>query len=236
MVRIFGMATFVLFVVVSSTGKAQSPNLGDRFKSLFTRQQNPSTLPPKLASSPVKPVPTNPKRASQPVRVTTRSGSLRRPGPETPTPVMESPSPTFARPKIGRDSQSPGRLRPLPPTKLPKPQVRTPRSPIRDQAVIPTAFESKPPKKTMVSWFKGLWSRKKPMPPQTTTPRLKTAPQNRMPIDRSSSIDPNRVYRGAGSKSDQTGRQKGRSPYSDFSETGVPRSTTGFQGRAGVGF
>lgn len=234
MVRTFGVAVLCLFLVSPGLANAQAPerpSFASRFKSLFSRRDKPSISPKTPSTSNAKMMKPESRPASQPVRVTTRSGSLRRPSPEQPSPVMESPTPTFAQPDRVQQSQPPHRLNPPDSAqKLSQPKLSSARPPIRDRAVAPAGYESQPPKKTMFSWFRGLWSRPKPAPTQTMSPPNPNSVMRR-PTGGSSSIDPNRIYRGA---REEPGPNAGQS--SNFSETGVPPSKAQFQGRSGSRF
>lgn len=236
MVRTLSVATVLLFSLSSSTANAQAserPGVMQRFQSLFQHEGKPKHAPKTAASPDVPQGPRPPKQESQPVRVTTRSGSLRRPGPEKPSLVTESPTPTFAPREVARDPRSPRRFTPESASELPQPGSDRPRSIMRDRAVAPAAFEAPAPKKTMASWFRGLWSGDKVAPP--VPPMHQPNPTSSRPraLERSSSIDPSRVYRGP--QSEPNAEQR-RSSNTTFSETGVPQSTTDFQGRAGIGF
>jgi hypothetical protein len=106
--------------------------------------------------------------------------------------------------------------------------------PIRDSAVSEAAYETQPEKHTMAGWFRGLWPGAKKQAPQQSqgsfTKTQTTNSANPGGLDQSSSIDPNRVYRGP-----QTDVNRGPSAGrgSRFSETGVPTSTSDCRGRQG---
>jgi len=205
---------------------------------------------PQLKSRP-KPEPeSHPRSTPEPggraSRVTTRSGSLRRPGPEAPKPITEPRTPTFVEPGNSPsqsvvlrspDSRFRSASRNQAANRNQKKRAFSPVSPrarMRDRNVVPAAHETKrpqkPSKKTFVGWVRGLWSREEAEPAAEMTQPV-PRPESRTRVDQSTSIDPRRVYRGPASDRGESEPPTSASRPSSFSETGVPGSNPGVLSR-----
>ncbi len=180
-----------------------------------------------------------PKPGSKPVQVTTRSGTLRQPGPEPPADFDEAATPTFL-PEVARLSSEPPQGFPQLKTRELKTQIpQGNRAPMRDSSVTRAEYERPQDKPTMASWLKDLWTGKK----QTASPSVRQKPTtstgstsiDQYPTSKmkeGSSIDPRRVYRGPKPEEEIDESRRG----SRFSETGVPQTGTEFRGRADSAF
>jgi hypothetical protein len=238
MMRCLPLCVVLLILASPPVSEAQtrkSPTLGERFRSLFTGSEKPAN-PTQL---PIRKTEQNP--APQPVQVTTRSGVLRQPGPEQQAPFEQPATPTFAPADVPVANQPPNRLetqnlkaKQLSGTEVPAAGIQ-----IRDASVRPAAFETEPEKKTMSSWFRGLWSRKDNSAGSKRPGSERTAVESRPDppaAGQSSSIDPRRVYRGPAPDAAPQDPRAGTGRGSDFSEIGVPRSSTEFRGRRDTSF
>ncbi len=208
------------------------PSFTERFKSLFSRKEKPAPRPPVPHPKPAEKM-TSQKPPTPPVQVTTRSGSLRQPGPETHRPLKSPATPTFAPKEIPLAGQSPRMLNPLPSDarRLPGAASPAPKKPIRDPGVRAAAFETeqKPEKKSMMNWFRGLWPRKDKAEEQIPAVGHRRVPRTAMPGE-ATSIDPRKVYRTPQPEPEKDPRVLERS----FSETGIPGgSQATFRRRAG---
>lgn len=228
MARCLGVILTLFLLVFTESVVAQKPerpSLRERWKSLFSKSEKP-----KPASLPPKPNADRPQ--PKPIQITTRSGSLRKPGPEDATPVPKA-TPTFAGSLDRETAAAPRRLNPAPAKQMPQmPQ----RAAIQDQSVVSAGHEVQVPRKTMADWIRGLWSREKPAPPRWK-PEWQMAPTPKLEAgaDRSTSIDPRKVYRGP------TANEPAAQPSSSirptgFSESGVPNTGTEFRGRRGTSY
>ncbi len=229
----------VLVLVFTSQALAQTPHrpsFGERIKSWFTFRKPepaetihpaPKMKPPvriKYKQNMIKSAPSKSDR----MQVTTRSGILRKPGPEGISALNEKSTPTFAPAERTVTSQAPRLLNPESAIKLPPPEPPVRRRSLRDTAIAPAAYEyeSTPPKKSFFGWFKGLWKRDhEPPAPRMKIKRPLGAPAAAVPVQGSSSIDPRRVYRGSRNLTPSQSFSR------DFSETGVPHSSSEFRGR-----
>lgn len=213
------------------------------------KSKRESRLKPVSNREPESHLKRNPDPDGQAIRVTTRSGTLRRPGPEAPEPVAEPRTPTFVEPKepprqavvpqspdsrsrsVNRN-QTAGRSQERPAFSQPSPRAR-----MRDRNLVPAGHEAKrpqkPPKKTFVGWVCGLWSRKETNTPaaEITQPVPRPRRQSRTRAGQSTSIDPRRVYRGPASDRGETEQSTSASGPSSFSETGVPGLNPGVRSR-----
>ena len=161
-----------------------------------------------------------------PVEVTTRSGSLRQPGPETHPELTEPATPTFA------PEDAPQRAERRFPSDIPQGN----RGVTRSMKSSPADAEDRP---TMIGWIKGLRSEKRNpeakddefLPPVSPAESPAAKPKPAMQ-DQSSSIDPRRVYRGPVAEEEIDESRYG----SHFSETGVPDTGTDFRGREDSAF
>ena len=231
MLRCVPLCVVLLVLACSPAALAQtkkSPSVAERFKSLFTRaEKKPAAKAP--LDRPMPPAKKSSEKAEgRPISVTTRSGSLRRPGPEAPMPFEPAATPTFAPAENSFAGQPPRMLETdsVSAKKLPEAGRRSRKGPIRDSGVRPAGFEteSKPEKKTMLSWFRGLWPRKDKSPashpaPSPVRPNA-TGSMGKSAANQGSSIDPRRVYRAPVPETEQDPKVKA----ADFSETGVPGS------------
>ncbi len=147
----------------------------------------------------------------RPTQFTTRSGTLRQPGPEQSVPIPQNRTPTFAPQEVPLSSQAPTRLAPVTsrnqlPQKLPAQRMIQP-APKRNPVVRPVNYEAPAEKKTMFSWFRGLFSGKKPAP--TRQPTTVQRPVSQGQPGNGSSIDPRRVYRAPASAPEQNPSSSG---------------------------
>ncbi len=230
----------VLILVFTSQALAQTPtrpSLGSRIKSWFTfrkpaeKVQAIPKMPPPTKMDFSRNIITRPAPKADPVQVTTRSGVLRKAGPGGISELSPQRTPTFAQTEQSLTPREPRLINPDSAKPVPSNSMLAPRRPLRDTAVTPATYEyeATEPKQTVVGWFKGLWKRDREIPP----PRMKTKRPNPSlqslkmdsSLESSTSIDPRRVYRGA------RDLNPSRNSARNFSETGVPQSTTNFRGR-----
>lgn len=170
-----------------------------------------------------------PNLGDKPVQVTTRSGSLRQPGPEPPAAFDQPPTPTFA------PDEAPARPARRFSSEIPQGN----RAPLRQSPLGQAGSENPQDKPTMVDWLKGLGPDEKTPEPSASAPNpfesdawKSTDPTAPPPSELGTSIDPRRVYRGPKPEEDTNESRRGAS----FSETGVPDTGTQFQGREDSAF
>lgn len=220
MARCLGVGFILFLLVFTETAVAQTPQregFRARWRSWFSKPATPKAPGRSAERESQKPQP-----QPEPLRVTTRSGSLRRPGPEPAGPPVETANPTFAETRPST-ALAPRDFSPEKQTSEMKRRTR-----IRDESLRPAAHEVRPQKRTMSDWLRGLWKRKSSNPEmKRSEPPTPPAPPS---LDQSHSIDPGRVYRGP--KPESGSAHPSRQP-TRFSESGVPNTGTDFRGRSG---
>ncbi len=274
MLRHLSLSALLFVLACPSPGQAQtanSPSFASRIKSFFIRGETPKPPVPAIRQTErpaMRPLErtamTPPKTAAPPRQVTTRSGSLRQTGQENATPFMKEPfTPTYAPTGGAVAKQPPGILNPASARRLPAGSLPAQQTRMRDSSFSHASYETQPKKKTMGSWFRGLWPWGKKTPPQTlnrVTPashvqeamtppgrlgnttdpasylRNPMNPATDQMLKQSTSIDPRKVYHGSKTVNPEQVRASKVNRGSQFNESGVPQSNTEFRGRKDSAF